>query len=275
MVVLVLTATKNMPCSHCQYPRFWRLRRQHARCKSCKKEYSLRTWVVLGIKSTEEEWLKVLDSFLRDWTLHAVARETGVKLTQLHKMLTLIRQACLADPPPQFRGPLEADDAFLGPRWLNRRRWQRTTKRGRGTDQQPVIGLFDQKSGKVAATLIPKVEWRPIHSFLKERARRGIKLYTDTYSAYHPAKRNGYDYKVVDHVHGEYARGEVTVNHIESFWGYMKRRFKVTGGLRRNRLNLYLGEWVWRYNHRLHSREAKVKRLLNLLKELQISGRKH
>lgn len=264
-----------MPCPHCHHHRFWHLRRQHARCKSCKQEYSLRVWIVPGIKATEAEWLRVLDSFLRDWTLQAVARETGMKLTRLHKMLTSIRQAVLTDVPPKFRGPLEADDAFLGPRWLNRRSWQRTSKRGRGTDQQPVIGLFDQDSGKVAAGLTPQVAWQPIHALLQERARPKVKLYTDTYSAYHPAKRNGYDHKVVDHVHGEYARGAVTVNHIESFWGYMKRRFKVTGGLRRNRLNLYLGEWIWRYNHRLWSREAKVKRLLHLLKELQISGRKH
>lgn len=275
MAVLVLTATKNMPCPYCLYPRFWRLRRQHARCKSCKKEYSLRIWIAPGIKATEVEWREVLDSFLRDWTLNAVARETGMKLTQLHKMLTLVRLAMTSDRPPRFRGPVEADEAFLGPRWHNRRRWQYTTRKGRGTDKQPVIGIFDQNSGKVAATLIPKVEWLPIHTFLTERARQKIMLYTDTYSAYHPSKRSGYDHEVVDHLNGEYARGEVTVNHIESFWGYMKRRFKVTGGLRRNRLNLYLGEWVWRYNHRNISREAKVKRLLNLLKELQISGRKH
>ncbi len=216
-----------------------------------------------------------MESFIRDWTLYAVGRETGMKLTQLHKILTIIRQTMLVDLPAKFRGPIEVDDAFLGPRWLNRHLWQRTTKRGRGTDQQPIIGLFDQNSGKVAATVIPKVEWRYIHAFLQGRARQKVGLYTDTYSAYHPAKRNGYDHKVVDHIHGEYARGTVTVNHIESFWGYMKRKFKVTGGLRRNRLNLYLGEWVWRYNHRHQSREAKVKRLLNLLKELQISGRKH
>jgi len=233
----------------------------------------LREWIVVGLQVTEQSWLVVLDSFIRDSTILAVSRETGVKPRRLHGMLTLIRQVMLADLPPMFRGPIEADDAFLGPRWHNRRSWQRATKRGRGTDQQPVIGLFDQDSGKVAATLIPKVEWQYIHAFLKERARPKVKLFTDTYSAYKPANRSGYGHQVVDHLKGEYARGMVTVNRIESFWGYMKRQFKVTGGLRRSRLKLYLGEWVWRYNFRNWPREAKVKRLIHLLKEQKFSGK--
>ncbi len=230
----------------------------------------MREWMVPGFQVTEASWLAVLDSFLRDSTLLAVSRETGVKPRRLHGMLTLIRQVMLADLPPRFHGPVEADDAFLGPRWHNRRSWQKTTRRGRGTDQQPVIGLFDQHSGKVAAALIPKVEWPQIQLFLRERADPGATLFTDTYTAYKPAARNGYDHLTVDHVSGEYVRGKVTVNHIESFWGYLKRHFKVTGGLRRSRLKLYLGEWVWLYNFRSWSRETKVKRLLYRLKDLKV-----
>lgn len=272
-MVLALTATNMSKCPHCNYSRFWRLRRQHAKCKSCKKEFSLRKWIVPGTQVSERNWITILDSFLRDFTLLAVSRETKLNPRRLHSMLTLIRHIMLADVPSKFKGPVEADDAFLGPRWHNRRSWQRMTKRGRGTDQQPLVGLFDQKSGKVTATLISKVEWKPIRDFLSRRAAKRIKLYTDTYTAYQPAKRYGYDHQVVDHLNGEYVKGIITVNHIESFWGYVKRKFKITGGLRRSRLNLYLGEWVWRYNYRNSSREAKVKRLLNLLKEQKFGGK--
>lgn len=273
-MVLAIIATKNMPkCPSCGYPRFWRLRRQHAKCKSCKQEFSLKNWPCLDIRISGKQWLMLLDSFLRDSTLLAVSRETGLKTRRLQTALTIIRKIILNDIPAKLKGPIEMDDAYVGPRWHNRRRWQRTTKRGRGTDQQPLIGIFDQSSGKVAAMPISQVRWKAIYVFLGLRVAGRPLLYTDTYSAYKLAKRHGYGHEVVDHLNGEYVKGQATVNHIEAFWGYVKRKFKITGGLRRKRLYLFLGEWVWRYNHRSWTREAKVKRLFNLLKEQKFSGK--
>ena len=37
---------------------------------------------------------------------------------------------------------------------------------------------------------------------------------------------------------------------IEGFWGYLQRQLRAKGGVRRERLPLYIAEYVWRYNHR-------------------------
>lgn len=39
-------------------------------------------------------------------------------------------------------------------------------------------------------------------------------------------------------------------NGLEGFWGYLKRMLAAKGGIRCERLPLYLAEYVWRYNHR-------------------------
>ncbi len=39
-----------------------------------------------------------------------------------------------------------------------------------------------------------------------------------------------------------------TNNGREGFWGYLKRNLSAKGGIRRDRLPLYLAEYVWRYN---------------------------
>jgi len=262
-----------MPCPYCHYSRFWKLRRNHARCKKCKREWSRQSWLVPHLRISENKWRLVLDSFLRDGTGTAVARETNIGINQAYQLLKATRELMFGDQPSNLKGPLEIDDAFLGPRWHNRRKWQRTGKRGRGTDQQPILGVFDSKTKKVIATVAPHVKWKHIHRFLKERAPKSRIIYTDTYTAYHLADRHGYRHKTVDHQSYEYARGRITVNHIESFWGYIKRRFKVIGGIRKKYINLYLAEWVWRYNHRQWSREAKVNKLIKLLKDKYISGR--
>jgi transposase-like protein len=37
---------------------------------------------------------------------------------------------------------------------------------------------------------------------------------------------------------------------LEGFWGYIKRILAAKGGIRKERLHLYLSEYVWRYNYR-------------------------
>ncbi len=54
---------------------------------------------------------------------------------------------------------------------------------------------------------------------------------------------------------------------MEGFWGVLKRRLKTTGGIRRERLHLYVAEEVWRYNQRKLTEEQQIERLLTLLGE--------
>jgi len=48
--------------------------------------------------------------------------------------------------------------------------------------------------------------------------------------------------------------------------GYLKRKLAAKGGVRRRYLNLYLSEYVWRYNYRSLTFEKQIKRLFELLK---------
>ena len=56
------------------------------------------------------------------------------------------------------------------------------------------------------------------------------------------------------------------INGLEGFWGYLKRKLASKGGVRREYLCLFLGEYVWRYNYRKLSLEEQRKRILKLLK---------
>jgi transposase-like protein len=53
---------------------------------------------------------------------------------------------------------------------------------------------------------------------------------------------------------------------LEGFWDYLRRRFAAKGGIRRERLPLYLAEYVWRFNHRRLSVDQQVQRLMDLLR---------
>jgi len=74
---------------------------------------------------------------------------------------------------------------------------------------------------------------------------------------------------MVKHEKNEYSDGRGNhINGLEGFWGYLKRKLKAKGGIRRSRLPIYLGEYVWRYNHRT----LNLKEQENLLFKLIINN---
>ena len=113
---------------------------------------------------------------------------------------------------------------------------------------------------------MPDVEAKTLLPLIRRRVRRGSIVCSDTWLSYTGFAAKGYVHRLVDHGKGDYARTPGThINSLEGFWGYLKRRLAAKGGIRRERLPLYLAEYVWRYNHRSLSLEQQVQRLMNLL----------
>jgi transposase-like protein len=72
----------------------------------------------------------------------------------------------------------------------------------------------------------------------------------------------------VDHGKKEYSDGKGNhINGLEGFWGYLKRKLAAKGGIRREKLQIYLGEYVWRYNHRNQSFKEQENRLFTLINQ--------
>ncbi|MCD6149282.1 transposase [bacterium] len=55
----------------------------------------------------------------------------------------------------------------------------------------------------------------------------------------------GYVYRFVKHSENEYSDKKGNhINGLEGFWGYLKRKLAAKGGIRKEKLPLYLGEYV-------------------------------
>jgi len=59
--------------------------------------------------------------------------------------------------------------------------------------------------------------------------------------------------------------GRNHINSLEGFFGYLKRKLAAKGGVQRKYLHLFLGEYVWRYNHREMTTREKVDYLMRLV----------
>ena len=72
--------------------------------------------------------------------------------------------------------------------------------------------------------------------------------------------------KLIKPNEGEYSEGKGNhINGLEGLWGYLKSRLAAKGGSRKERLPLYLAEYILRYNYRNDSIQLQKKRILKQL----------
>jgi transposase-like protein len=195
-----------------------------------------------------------------------IAQETGLQRQRILRALAVLRQRMCAEVPAVFRGTVEVDETYLGGEWKNRRASAKPLPRGRATVKTPVFGILCRQ-GQVWAQIVPDVSPRTLQALIRRRVRRGSVVCSDAWHAYTGLATTGYVHRCVDHRRRYVGPGphRPHINGLEGFWGYVKRRLAAKGGIRRNRLPLYLAEYVWRYNHRHLSVDQQVHQLMQLL----------
>jgi transposase len=216
--------------------------------------------------ASSSKWKRVIKAFLRERTGVRVAEVTRIERHCIHRMLHHMREIMFKDIPKPFSGTVEIDETFVGGQWRNKP-WSvriKGTKRGHGTSKQAVFGILNRDTRKVIVTLIPNTKSETLMPIIQKHVLPGTKVYTDGWTGYCHV-RDFFHHEQVDHFGGEYVRGEIHTNGIESFWGFLKRRLKITGGIRASRFYLYVGEEVWRFNHRKLSLDEQAEKLYQKL----------
>ena len=258
--------TKRHKCPRCEFTKAYVIRREKRRCARCKYEWQPGRF---PLRFTASQWRSVAMTFLKGFSGHATAGETGFDRKRILRALLLIRTVMAKDVPEVFSGFVEVDETYLGGKWRNKRKSIRLggTKRGRGTTKTPVFGILC-RSGKVWAEVVPDIEAKTLIPLINTRVKRGSTVFSDTLRVYTGIAAKGYVHRIVEHSKGEYSDCKGThINGLEGFWGYLKRKLVSKGGIRKERLPLYLAEYVWRYNHRSLTVKEQTERILTLLKK--------
>lgn len=251
-------------CPKCSFKKIYVIRRGKYRCAQCKYEW---TPDRLPLYLTKKEWIKILKWFIHGLSAQAISYETGIHRQRILRALNIVRENMSKDVPKVFSGTVEVDETYIGGQWKNKRKKQRQiqAKRGRGTLKTPVFGILC-RGGKVWAQVVPDVEAKTLLPLIDKRVKRGSVICSDTWKSYTGIAARGYVHRLVEHGKGEYADYQGNhINGLEGFWGYLKRKLASKGGIRKERLPLYLAEYVWRYNHRKLTIKQQTDNLLNLL----------
>lgn len=210
-----------------------------------------------------------MHGFVLGLSCNQVTEESGLERKRVLRALTCLRRAALLEPPEVFAGVIEVDETYVGGQRRNQRKVQRAvpSKHGRGTSKTPVFGILCRE-GKVWAEVVPNIQAETLLPLITKQVRAGSTVCSDTLVSYTGVAAKGYVHRLVDH-HATYSDGKGThVNGLEGFWGYLKRSLASRGGIRREKLPLFLGEFVWRYNHRKRSISKQRSELMKLLSNL-------
>lgn len=235
------------------------------KCKETGKYFNVKTNTIFdNTKLPLQKW------FLAIWLV--TGHKKGISSLQLGRdlditqksawfMLGRIRQ-CFGLDNDQLDGEVEADETFVGGKNKNRHANKKTY--GTTDDKAPVLGMV-QRDGKLKAVKVENTQTLTLSKEIINTVKEGATLYTDEYASYKALQRI-YDHQFVKHSRKQYVNGRIHTNTIEGFWSLLKRGiFGVYHFTSKKHLQLYVDEFVFRYNTRTNTEAVRFNALLGNL----------
>ncbi len=185
-------------------------------------------------------------------------RQLGVTYKCAWRILTLIRKS-LVQSTDKLQGDVETDQSYFGGR-------KNAGKNNEGLSQavkaKSILMGAIQRGGAVRMRVVADATARAHGQFVSENIDpQGTRLMTDKSNRYNSVAK-GYDRYMVDHHVGEYVRGDVYINTLDSFLAHVKRSIKGTHKvISKKHLQSYVDGFVWHYNKR-HSDKERFASLL-------------
>jgi transposase-like protein len=225
-------------------------------CHACKASFNVLSGTVFqGTHVPLQKWFVAIELMLnakKSLSSPQLARDAGLtQPTALFVQKRIRAEMASKQGKTLLQGIVEADETYVGgkPRKGNKRKNDKPSKRGRGTDKTPVIGAVE-RGGNVVARVADDLTGKGVLSFIKETVTpEGSLLITDEYKAYN-AVRKTFAHDVISHAH-EYVRNGVHTNTIEGVWSLLKRAWYGSHHhYSKNYTPLYVAEAAYKYNAR-------------------------
>jgi transposase-like protein len=230
-------------------------------CPDCRGQFTVRTGQVMERSHIPlPKWVlayHLMASSKKGVSAHQLHRTLGVAYNTAWFMAHRIREA-MADKDPSPMGGegkvIEADEAYQGKKEIptpsRHRRGRPYLKKGKAAEKRPIVALVE-RGGPARAFHMPVVTAKNIREKLVTHTSRKSRLHTDESPLYDAVGSEFAKHETVNHSAKEYARGDVTTNTVEGFFGIFKRG--MTGVYQHcgeQHFQRYLDEFSFRYSNR-------------------------
>ena len=242
-----------LDCPKCgKHGKFHRIKRHPAyECAWCGYEiYPMVGTPFERSRTSLQKWFYAM--YLFTTTRHGVpAKELQRQLSVTYKTAwrmghQIRKHMGKVDGEPPLTGHVEVDEAYIGGK---RPKIKGFT--GRGAKGKTVVFGILERGGELYTSVVPSASGKSLIPHILAQVPKGTRISSDEWAPYRVLTSLGYRHETVDHGAKEYARGDVHVNTLESFWAILKRSIRGTHiHVSKKHLPKYLGEFEYRYNLR-------------------------
>lgn len=222
-------------------------------CNACNFDFTVRTGTVFErSKIPLDKWvyaMYLLVTSRKGISSMQLAKEIGVTQKTAWFMLGRLREACSSpDSIDKLKGVIEIDEAFFGGKEGNKHE-SKKLKVGRGPVEKTAVLGMRERGGRTRAKVVEERTLDSIHGEIHWNVEVGSQLYTDDHIVFDGLDGLFYSHDTITHAAGEYARGPVSTNSIESVWAVLKRGLHgVYHHASAKHLDRYVQEFTWRLN---------------------------
>lgn len=224
------------------------------KCYQCRKKLTVKVGTIFESSHIElKVWLQamyLMSSSKKGISTQQLHRTLGVTLKSAWFLSHRIREA-MSDggkqlPPMGGEGQIvEVDEAFQG------FKLGRPMPKGGAGHKNAIVSLVE-RGGEVRSFHVANLNAAKIWEILARNIDPASHLMTDAATVYRPIGKDFAAHSTVNHSIGEYARGIVTTNTVEGYFGVMKRGINgVYQHVSEHHLRRYLAEYDFRYNNRV------------------------
>jgi transposase-like protein len=228
------------------------------RCNACSEDFTVRTGTVMERSHIPlHKWLYamyLLVTARKGISSMQLAKEIGVTQKSAWFMLHRLREACGGRNLTKLKGIIEIDECFVGGLEGNKHE-NKKLHAGRGPVGKTAVLGMRERGGRTQACVSQQMTYDEVHGSIHEAVEMGSTLYTDDHGIFENLDGLFYRHETINHTIGEYARGPVSTNSIESVWAVLKRGIM---GVYHKVSVKHLGRYVDEFAFRLNEGNVKI-----------------